>query len=307
MKKRWVIRGFFISLLTLCVFAWMGSYWQECDLGYVGHSWCVWLVTDRGVVSVSVEYGHQEPPKWFFLHYDHPLPGFLQIVDGPWGAGYQTSAYHFMGFAYTSFRPTSNLWAVWVPFWFPTFLSALTLWRVWQPKRGRPLAPPADTAAAESATTAGTFRRWLLRGLALALLALCVVPWVWFSWAAAHVRYDTGRSLAYDVDVGEGRLWLDRFNWSLGPAGWDSWFFPHMPRSIQSSEGWLVWDRHALFHFAGFSLGNGFNDRTWISIPLWFFSALAAGFAWLVWRRTKPGIFSARGAFPLEPSAAKAT
>jgi hypothetical protein len=29
MLRRWLIRGICIALLTLCVTAWVGSYWQE--------------------------------------------------------------------------------------------------------------------------------------------------------------------------------------------------------------------------------------------------------------------------------------
>ena len=307
MIRRWIIRGLVWLLLALCVVAWVGSYWRRYELCHTGRFRYVTLVVDYGEVLVEVvSLSDWQPshPGWSWTHLDRKSPGVVQLIDDPWGggSGYPSSDYHFIGFALSPSFGARHTWDVWVPFWFLTLLPARFMWRTWRKKRGQPpgAASPVEMTAIASGGKAGMIRRGLIRGPALTLLTLCVAAWVFFSWAGASVAYNTGHRV-YEMNVGEGRLWLVRPNWALAYKGWNVRFFAHI--SDYRWGNWRDWQSVAGAHVAGFSWGSDVK-AAWVSMPLWFLSATAAGLFWMVWRGTKPKVLTTRGAFPVEPAKA---
>jgi len=60
MMRRWIIRGFFLSLLLLCVTGWAWSMWYDASLIYWQHrqeKWGVYQGYNRAVVACFSERG----------------------------------------------------------------------------------------------------------------------------------------------------------------------------------------------------------------------------------------------------------
>jgi hypothetical protein len=135
-------------------------------------------------------------------------------------------------------------------------------------------------------------RRWLIRGLALALLTLCVVVWVGSYFASLSM--------------------------SLGPRGWriDPWIDSgsagcedmYNPRYGTIEPYWKIRPpdfmsieqdySDATHHVAGFAYHRFSTGLRRIIFPIWFPTLLSALLLWLVWRKTRPAC-NGRG-FPVE-------
>ena len=123
-------------------------------------------------------------------------------------------------------------------------------------------------------------RRSIIRGLAIALLTLCVTAWV--GSYCRIISLDHGLSPDRIVmEINRGRFVLD---WSaLFLSG--NWQVTVGETDVNPQPGLL-----------GFFLcGVGFF------MPLWFPTTLSAGLLWLVWRKTRPK-YTGKG-FPVEPAA----
>jgi hypothetical protein len=147
--------------------------------------------------------------------------------------------------------------------------------------------------------TAPMFRRWLIRGLVLALLALCVVALV----GSYRHPCAIGRH-------GIHELWLH--------IRYGSIVFNEYVEPLAGSIRWECVDVYAdhqsermdylsrEYHFAGFAY-EGRNAVTGpfllICIPLWFPTLLCTLLLWFVWRKTRAK--PAGGAFPVEPAKAE--
>ena len=148
MFHRWLIRSFFIALCALCAAAWVGSYFQEAWVCYLGGNHYQALGVDRGSV---------------YLHGIYSDPGFgtarwewhRQRAD-PEGyeASYLGSTYQFAGFAYTPY--TSHHWFLQIPLWLPTALSALLLWFACRRTRPKPMGAAFPVEPAAKATECST-------------------------------------------------------------------------------------------------------------------------------------------------------
>jgi hypothetical protein len=134
MIRRWLIRGLALALLTLCVMAWVGSYFTRVSVRLQPHGWHITLLIDSGSARCEVDHVPQyiarewvwtlRPPDFMLIEFD-----------------YSRAKYHIGGFAYRSDSATwlagftTNLSWIIFPVWFPTLLSALALWLVWRKTR----------------------------------------------------------------------------------------------------------------------------------------------------------------------------
>jgi hypothetical protein len=146
------------------------------------------------------------------------------------------------------------------------------------------------------------FRRWLIRGLALALLTLCVVAW--------------GGSFFEGIELGNLSGNVDRPIGAVWGVGW-----------VRQTRGVYTSDRLFEYEFlsprelrvwiskhttSGFFIGDqpgqikipGLLESSMMAFPLWLPTLILAGLNCLVWRKTRPK-FNGRG-FPVEAAAKEA-
>jgi len=123
MTLRWIVRGFAIALLTLCLSLWVWSYLRYFYASYSPSANKSYSVdTYMGGVRFSSHDATWpwSPPGWEFGHIRGAYPFS------------QTGLRQLMGFGYPGFVvSTSTFWEFSVPFWFPSLLSAGLLWFVW--------------------------------------------------------------------------------------------------------------------------------------------------------------------------------
>ena len=142
MKKRWLIRGLALLLLTLCVGAWVGSYWRAALAVHLERDTpSVLVVADDGwIYCARKRVGYSGAPRWEMV--------FFSTQDAaPFGDQGAQTQYRFAGF---SINTAAGCWEMIVPFYFPTFLSALLLWFVWRKTRAKAIgrAFPVEVAVA---------------------------------------------------------------------------------------------------------------------------------------------------------------
>jgi hypothetical protein len=149
-------------------------------------------------------------------------------------------------------------------------------------------------------------RRWIIRGLALALLTLCAVAWAGSSWRTmgtawfgATARFDAWMVLSNDRAIFflHPRLYCPIPNYWSWFSGLDenasAWDIEVAAQSLLERNRALG---VSLMEF-GFGQTNGFD-----AIPLWFPTLLSTLLLWFVWRKTRAK--PAGGAFPVEPAKA---
>jgi len=142
MKKRWLIRGLALALLTLCVVVWVRSYFAFGVIERIQTERNSYLEIEWGYLNIFTTEVYFEPFEpymtgWFFhtaattrqefeddqrryrFPYSpgtvHDLAGFSWRRGGEMGGG---TSYH-----------------VWIPLWFPTLVSSLLLSFVWRKTR----------------------------------------------------------------------------------------------------------------------------------------------------------------------------
>ena len=126
-------------------------------------------------------------------------------------------------------------------------------------------------------------KRWLIRGLALTVLTLCVVAWVGSYWSSIALY-----NKDFEITLSRGRVLcaLD------GPSATTD-----LEMRVKDSYDWSEWDRRVDVWFFGFTADYRAEVIQW-TIPLWFPTLLAALVLWLVWRKTRAKPVG--GAFPVE-------
>jgi hypothetical protein len=149
------------------------------------------------------------------------------------------------------------------------------------------------------------FRRWLIRGTALTLLALCVVAWAASYLTTVWVEYDSpmwgwswslesGTLRANDVRSLDGKmLQLGAHGWS---AGWReaNQLMADPPPFLYRLGGFGYWSQSL----------TEYGHRS-VCAPVWLPTLLSAVLLWLIWRKTRPA-HSGRG-FPVEAAGKEAT
>lgn len=274
MKKRWLIRSIFIGLLTLCIVAWVGSYWRGVTMEHNGNERVIFALGDGRIGILQ------------FMPIGREGWGFFSVLprDFSWTNWDEIATYHGRHFG--------SGWWVKIPLWLPTLLSALLLWFIWRRTRPKPRGVSGGSGGTEDGRKAGMIRRWVNRGLVLALLTLCVEAWVGSGVYEWHVRFDWfGCGMNWGtVYVSIGRLDMR----DLPP--WDGFrVYPELaPPSTRAGGDFLG------FGFHRFSSIR--SDVRRFTVPFWFLTASSALLLVLVWR--KPRAMPVGGAFPVEPARA---
>lgn len=143
MWRRWIIRGFFLSLLVLCVAGWAATHAPVVMVEHWGPANHVSLGTGPGFLRFSWTIHSPPPPRWD-ISTRSVIPGEIDQLDN--------YGWHYLGFG-SGKRPTgwfaeisrtegfSSIRFIRIPFGFPTIISSLILFYVWQntarPKVGR--------------------------------------------------------------------------------------------------------------------------------------------------------------------------
>jgi hypothetical protein len=138
-------------------------------------------------------------------------------------------------------------------------------------------------------------RRWIIRGLAVALLMMCVVAWggSYFRWVQVGFVND-GHYWAGNVHYGE-MFFDDEMMFNAGPG----WYWIH---ELREADVVMAKALHSAVKsdFLGFAYRSGspFASIGIVIVPLWFVTLMAGVVVWVVWRKTRPK-FSGKG-FPVE-------
>jgi hypothetical protein len=122
MKQRWLIRAVSVSLLALCVVAWVVS----TITGYEIAQSATWLViAEKGnfcfvatTASVHFDFSACKTDGTWLTYYE--------MLGGREWAGFRCG--HTVDFH-------TDIGWLGFPFWFPTLLSAVLFWLVWQKTR----------------------------------------------------------------------------------------------------------------------------------------------------------------------------
>jgi hypothetical protein len=133
MIRRWLIRGLALTLLTLCVVAWVGSYFQQHWFGrYAWDRYSICVLAYGSIIWDKYDLKHVENPMEIrpWRPWSDWLPPELDFT--PWG--HRAPKNWTLGFAYMPWDIRGE-WNATVPLWFPTLLSALLLWFVWRKTR----------------------------------------------------------------------------------------------------------------------------------------------------------------------------
>jgi hypothetical protein len=144
MKKRWIIRGIFIGLLTLCVVAWVGSYRGVVGVKYgAGTSHYYHLIVEFGWIRLLHTTTIYPAPAWQWYLVSANRRAVQEV--------YESVPHRFMGFGFMWVRSGGpGGWDVFIPMYFPTLVSALLLWFVWRKTRAMPVGGgfPVESAVA---------------------------------------------------------------------------------------------------------------------------------------------------------------
>ena len=149
MIRRWLIRALALALLTLCVVAWVGSYWRDVLVYFY------WKNTI--VIDVDINWGRVrgtlEPTGGSVPHAPW---GWDTIRASNWHVRDSFVDYKCLGFAWT-YKSQFGYTQAMVPLWFPTLLAASLLWFVWrktpakpETQRGFPVRQATVTDATQS-------------------------------------------------------------------------------------------------------------------------------------------------------------
>ena len=141
MFRRWLLRALTLTLLMLCVAAWVRSHTSYACVQYFGKSQALFLGGDSGWLW----FGTYQRAPTIPIQWDL---SFLPASQDRSLQQYQSTAWHWAGFALGGDIKITNF-TVWIPLWFPTLLSALLLvfvWRMTRPQshgQGFPIDPVA--------------------------------------------------------------------------------------------------------------------------------------------------------------------
>jgi hypothetical protein len=137
MLRRWIIRSLAIALLTLCVTAWVGSYFEGVEVRYSSAPHHYSLMLGAGELFTWDQFNGWSappgfgPPQWFEGHgqFDARMRAGVQRL-------YKAIPYHLLGFAWQPYRaPPDADQRMMIPLWFPTTLSAAFLCLAWRKTR----------------------------------------------------------------------------------------------------------------------------------------------------------------------------
>jgi len=138
MIRRWFIRSLALMLLTLCVVAWVGSYWREMGVLYKSPGNTCGVGVQGGRLCV-LHYGGSATvhgPGWHLL---------VQAPSGDWSLWDSVTAKtSFLGIRYLHIP---SAFACVLPLWLPAVLLVVLNGIVWRKTRAKPAgrAFPVET------------------------------------------------------------------------------------------------------------------------------------------------------------------
>jgi hypothetical protein len=131
MKRRWIIRSFFIGLLVLCVGGWVGSYWFGWGISSSAQeAWVIECESGRMYLAMWNSFG------WPGSHPHDPGSVYFFIADSKYLGSVARRYHHFIGFQ--SINDLDGGRCIIIPLWFPTAISAALLLFVWRKARPKP-------------------------------------------------------------------------------------------------------------------------------------------------------------------------
>ena len=107
MFRRWLIRSLSLTLLTMCVVAWVGSYGRCVGIEYAGTKTTYGVDTNSGCIVVVRHFRYLGTGGWVCINCGINRQGFEE-----WQ---QSTKYHAAGFASDSGLPPSSDWTVFIP------------------------------------------------------------------------------------------------------------------------------------------------------------------------------------------------
>jgi|WetSurMetagenome_2_1015567.scaffolds.fasta_scaffold550491_2 hypothetical protein len=119
--------------------------------------------------------------------------------------------------------------------------------------------------------------RWIMRGLGVTLLTLCVAAWVASYWWTLDAGYSR-RAHVWAYFSG-GRMNFAHCSSSAGTGWYCHWG--------SGSFDWTVFNGFSHVGFAGFQIVHT-SDTQWLVFPLWFPTVMSGAVLGLVWWRTRP-------------------
>lgn len=132
MPRRWIIRTLALALLTLCVAAWVGSYFVWGEVLYVGktHFWS--LALGRGRLLL---YDDDSPAPSTYQRWSAKYDEYDATRRAASQRTYDATPYHLLGFAWHPRMPPESQQFEIIPLWFPMTLYAGFLYFLWRKTR----------------------------------------------------------------------------------------------------------------------------------------------------------------------------
>lgn len=121
------MRGVFLFICTLCVTAWVGSYWRTVVVVY----------DNKDEYSAGLRWG-RIVVEWWYTAPGVPTMRMVGRLAEDW-SGYAPANSGWMGFVtYAAvWKGTPSYRLITVPLWCPTLLCCGLLWLVWRKTRLR--------------------------------------------------------------------------------------------------------------------------------------------------------------------------
>jgi hypothetical protein len=142
MRRRWIIRGFFMGLFAVCAAVWAASYFQRFFVNYRSGADVFAIRANNGLLLVCHDNQNGQDNEQTLV----PVRDY-QVL-------YPNTKHHWGGFAYETqlLRTGGVRWFVLVPIWFIATLLGISLgfaWRKTRPKGNSKTAFPVESNASK--------------------------------------------------------------------------------------------------------------------------------------------------------------
>ena len=148
-------------------------------------------------------------------------------------------------------------------------------------------------------------RRWIIRGIFVVPILLCVVGWGWSAGHYAQICYST-RTANFTCLAESGTVVLAGGMGQQGSLGVSTVYYallsPRFWPAIRVGKGDTDFGDH---YYAGFSfeyVHTADDWDIWCGVPYWFLILVFSAVLLVVWRKTRGGV-RAIAAFPVEVAA----
>ena len=152
MVRRWLIRSLALTVLTLCVTVWVGSYWLTAFVTY-SHTSSVQIVVNYGKCSYDYASSHSVVEETDWQVRVRPIAFDIMSASGE-DKFLDKYTWKFLGFKYFHINSPWTDVSITIPLYFPSLLAALGLWFVWRKtgpiRAGFPIEPALASKAVPS-------------------------------------------------------------------------------------------------------------------------------------------------------------